>query len=150
MTASNAALLRDEPTARGRTRSASSSSRRHLVLLTFFVAFSFAAIVTVAAASHYHTYNDVNHGFVHGNSNFDGAVHARVDSNPYFGEKYCAAYLGNSLVSSESVAAGNTATCNSYSGDWPVSDECLSAYVYQAGRVSDHFHYAHNYTGYVC
>lgn len=119
---------------------------RGLVLLTLLGAFSFGAIVTIAAAEHWHT-NCVSHGFVHGSSTTDGSFFARVDPGCGSTLRTCDLYTWGSFIGGQAVS-GTTATCSAWSEYYGSYTECAStAHVYSRGVFNEHIHKAHNWCG---
>lgn len=116
-------------------------------------AFSFAAIVKVAIAGHYHEYFNVRHGFVHGSSTTDGSFHGRTDNYGGWPEyNYCAVGDTSRGLYADEWTYG-TDLCNIWSGVYSGSkDECLGASANEVtgGILSYHNHYSHYYTGSPC
>lgn len=129
--------------------------RLRLLLVAVLGATSLGAIVGVAHAQrHYHTYNSIAHGVVHGSDTRDNNFHARVDS-PFGGTNYC--LLGDEGTfpwyhDSYHTTVG-TDRCNDYNRDhyrgyW---NECRSmAAVAHSSRLGAHTHLAHNYYAAPC
>lgn len=124
------------------------SPQRHtrlLVILAFFCAFSFGALVSVALAGHYHV-NCVGHGFVHGDNTNDGSFFARVEYGCSSGNRNCSIYTYGNLQGNQVV--GGSTTCNLWSNSLGSLSECgSSAHVGYAGLFATHIHYAHNWCG---
>ncbi len=79
-------------------------------LFAFLAAASFGATAQVATADHYHTYNNIPHGLVHGQSTTDGSYFGRT---MYF-------YLGLDYY----CAVGDTRTSNWYFDAWVRNGDC--------------------------
>lgn len=119
---------------------------RGLLVLILFSAFSFAAIVRVATADHYHT-NCVDHGFVHGESTTDGSFFGRVDAGCGSTFRTCDLYTYGNLIGSMSVS-GTSTTCNNWSLSYGSYTECASTtHTSSSGVFSSHVHKAHNWCG---
>lgn len=113
-----------------------------LVVLALICAFSFGAIVKVATADSYHV-TCVAHGFVEGGSQTDGSFFARVDSGCGSNVRGCDIYSYNTYRGGQTTYYGTI--CNSWSRDFGNYTECAgSAYSYDPGVFSGHFHYAPN------
>jgi hypothetical protein len=67
----------------------------------------------------------VHHGLVDGDLTTDGAVHSRVDSNPYFGRKECWWWARSNKYGGVIVPAGSTSTCNWWNGGGWIP-ECMN------------------------
>lgn len=118
------------------------------MLLALFAAFSFGAIVQVAVAKHWHFYNGVDHGIVHGQATGDGSFFGRTISNWMNQYVYC----GVGDYDRGLYASGWTygpSTCSLWS--WHVTDyvnECRGlSWNAVSNFVNQHYHEAHNYDG---
>lgn len=104
--------------------SAGVGARVGLLALSLFAAVSIGALSNVAMATHasgthYHIYNSIPHGMVHGSSTTDDNWHARIESvgsNSDF--RSCQAALaqfgpgGDDVIGTSYTAGINGATCN--------------------------------------
>jgi hypothetical protein len=101
---------------------------------------------------HYHVYNSIAHGVVHGSNTRDNHFHARVDS-PHGGTNYC--LLGNEgdWYHDRYHTTSGTNLCNDYNRDhWRgYWNECRAhAGTAHSSQLSEHIHYAHNWYDYSC
>lgn len=125
---------------------------RSVLLLALCAAFLFGAIVQVALAGHFHTYNEVNHGVVHGNDVEDGSFFGRTESlwittlTCYVGDAYRGWYAG------AQTTGGTYGTCSLWSvreGAPGYVNECSSlSYNAASRRLDGHTHGGHYYGGY--
>ncbi|MCD6726985.1 MAG: hypothetical protein LT070_07065 [Solirubrobacteraceae bacterium] len=106
------------------TESARSRLPRSLILICLIASFSFGAIVATAFATHYHSTNGIDHGFVHGSSNTDGSFFSRVSSGT--APRSCQLDTVNHPEGYRTITIGDfTTTCNLWSRDiWESATEC--------------------------
>jgi hypothetical protein len=114
-----------------------------VLVLALLCAFSFGVIVRVATADSSYHVTCVGHGFIEGGSQTDGSFFSRVDDGCGSTYRICGIYSYNTWRGDQD-AHGNT-ICNAWSRDFGNYTECAgSAYTYDQGVFSAHFHYAPN------
>jgi hypothetical protein len=149
------------PQPRVRISSQTSTLGRFAALLAMVVAAMTLSLAPMASAGHYHTYNNIEHGLVHGCCTQDGSFFSRtygyyvstynycavghVSAGTHTGWTYANAYsIGGELCSLWSMHYGNF---------W---DECAGfsyseVATFSGGSyLSGHYHYAHNASPYTC
>lgn len=105
----------------------------------------------VALAVHYHSYNWVDHGIVHGSSNIDYSYFGRTLSDylPPSAHRCGIGHTGRGLY----VDITTAGDCDVWSAHYSNSfNECLAISVHAMAhgstvRLQPHPHEAHNYTG---
>ena len=121
------------------------------MLCAFLVAFSFAATVRVALAGHYHTYNNIPHGLVHGDDLQDGSFFART-LYYYLGTNYYCAVgdLGVGTYAGAQWVYNDTCSVWSKLQYRYSIDECAGYAISEARSnfsgasvLGNHAHYAH-------
>lgn len=114
-----------------------------VLVLALLCAFSFGAIVRVATADPSYHVTCVAHGFLGGDYPTDGSFFSRVDdgcSAPY---RDCGIYSYGVYRGDQWVGPGTL--CSAWSRSFGDYTECAgSAYTYDQGVFSAHFHYAPN------
>lgn len=104
-----------------------------------------------ALAGHYHTYNNITHGIVHGSSDSDGSFFGRTYGYYFGGVNYCAVgHTSGGNHNSATYATGytyNADLCSLWSRAYShFVDECLAFSWNQVATniLGAHYHYAHS------
>lgn len=122
-----------------------------LLIVALFAAFAFGAMVKVALADHYHSFNMIGHGVIHGDSTTDGYFFTETDS-PWLGTagdpnlNYC--LIGDARYGNYAdLYTANSDRCRIWSAR--VADRVDECYAYTQNAVENklqaHTHLAHNY-----
>lgn len=131
---------------------------RVTLLATALASVSLLLISSLAQAGHYHTYNHITHGLVHGSSDSDGAYFSRTYGYYIAGINYCGVgdYDSGLYAVSYSYSGG---LCSLFSYNYSSStDECRGISYNRVGfQGSDpdyflraHYHDAHSPPRYSC
>jgi hypothetical protein len=122
-----------------------------MLLLSLLTAFAFGAVVTTALGGHYHFFDAIGHGVIHGNSTTDGYFFTETDSpwlsapgDPNF--NYC--LIGDARYGNYAdLFTEGSNLCRIWSAR--VADRVDECYAYTQNYVENHLqlhtHVAHNY-----